>query len=490
MRVKHATWLLIGVAALAAIAVLRDPPAAIDAPPVPVRPPERPQPVAKPAPPREQPAPDPARLRPFIVALGRASILDDRRGFHAAAEQMPPVLTGDVPYLRNLLGDRELAAAVGAAELLGLLGLDAELLFDALTRMPPLALRLALVRALARLHAFDSLLAWLAREPDAIVRELIVTLVGGRAGLPADPEPGVRIAAAHALDDPAILLPALAREPDVRVAAAIAASAFRKAPDEVRRIVSSRPDLAAHLSKAAGRYKPRYTPDFFEAGGATVAFDARRHSRIGLTIDAPGQSMADVAADLFAHSPLDRYAAFFHLRAAAEFEADQQQGVVSPRAYDAAGTPIPGGLPRSPLDGTAFIRFVDPATLPEHIGGFTIGPVSVVTEGSVQHELGHALAGLGDEYSSPKATAEDTVNVEPRDLGVPEWQALVDRGLLPNERIPRVEIDAAGNDVGLYIIPSELCFMNNHPYDARYCPVCQLEFIARISELTGADAPW
>jgi len=48
-----------------------------------------------------------------------------------------------------------------------------------------------------------------------------------------------------------------------------------------------------------------------------------------------------------------------------------------------------------------------------------------------------------------------------------------------------------GEDIGIYSIPSSVCVMN-HPEksNGRFCPVCQLQLIDRISQLTGTKTPW
>ena len=68
---------------------------------------------------------------------------------------------------------------------------------------------------------------------------------------------------------------------------------------------------------------------------------------------------------------------------------------------------------------------------------------------------------------------------------------LVEQGFLPNSRIERIEM-VNGMDRGKFMIPSNNCYMNNHrnPEDDRYCPVCQLAIIDRISQLSGVTFPW
>lgn len=238
------------------------------------------------------------------------------------------------------------------------------------------------------------------------------------------------------------------------------------------------------------RYVQEYAASFFADGGERVRFNAAENRRIGITVEVPpGRTIDDVAERVFARAPLDRYREFFYLRRAEEAEADAAALAAAPRAYDAWGRPISGGVPSSDLDGAVYLRFVDPASLPPGVGGYTDPQQSVVTDDSVAHEFGHSFADLGDEYSHILASDEDSVNVAPRPEA-PDWLPLAVQGHLPLDPPPRVEADAQGVDVGPYVIPSSACAMNNLPGEMRYCPVCQLELVGRISGLTGAPLPW
>ena len=119
------------------------------------------------------------------------------------------------------------------------------------------------------------------------------------------------------------------------------------------------------------------------------------------------------------------------------------------------------------------------------------GNFSFAGEDSILHEIGHAFAELADEYSHPRASNFAAVNLEDRSMHRPKWNRLIEQGLLPGRRIERVET-VKGLDRGKFIIPSNNCYMNNHrnPGDDRYCPVCQLAIIDRISQLSGAAVPW
>ena len=82
-------------------------------------------------------------------------------------------------------------------------------------------------------------------------------------------------------------------------------------------------------------------------------------------------------------------------------------------------------------------------------------------------------------------------NLEDRHSGNLKWNGLIEQGFLPNSKIERIE-DINGLDRGEFIIPSDNCYMNNHnnPKDDRYCPVCQLAIIDRVTQLSGAASPW
>ena len=55
-----------------------------------------------------------------------------------------------------------------------------------------------------------------------------------------------------------------------------------------------------------------------------------------------------------------------------------------------------------------------------------------------------------------------------------------------------VKLLTNGMDRGKFMIPPNKCYMNNYrnPEDERYCPVCHLAIIDRISQLSGATFPW
>lgn len=175
-----------------------------------------------------------------------------------------------------------------------------------------------------------------------------------------------------------------------------------------------------------------------------------------------------MAAAIFSTLPLDRYRSAFRFRRAEEFPR--------PRAYDSYGNPL-GEIPYDDLDGTVYLHFRDPESFKPGVLGFAEGNRAFVQPVSLLHELGHALARLGDEY--PEGSRSEAPNLVPQGHRVP-WQPLIEAGLLGTP--VRRDED--------FLIPSEDCHLSNRLSPRRYCPVCQLEIIARICELTGAPPPW
>jgi hypothetical protein len=170
----------------------------------------------------------------------------------------------------------------------------------------------------------------------------------------------------------------------------------------------------------------------------------------------------------------------------------------STRAYDYNGRAINGGLSTSAGRGSfnlIFLTFGMKEVIQCSCNGVTIhtnqGNFSFAEEDSILHEIGHAFAELADEYSHPRASNFDAINLEDRGTHRPKWNGLIEQEFLPDRRIERIEA-VNGLDRGRFMIPSNNCYMNNHrnPGDDRYCPVCQLAIIDRISQLSGATFPW
>jgi len=199
---------------------------------------------------------------------------------------------------------------------------------------------------------------------------------------------------------------------------------------------------------------------------------------MGITVDPGSSPLTDTIAPLFRTAPLDRYRDFFYLRLESEFARELATETLLPHAYDVDGHPIDGGIPANELDGTVHLRFRDSKEFAPGVLGFTEGREAFVTRVSLLHEFGHAFAELGDEYDHEKASDAGGANLD--DPGQPpKWEPLIRQGHLASP-VPR----------RARVIPSSRCYMNNSPDDDRWCPVCQLEILARICERTGAPAPW
>jgi hypothetical protein len=202
---------------------------------------------------------------------------------------------------------------------------------------------------------------------------------------------------------------------------------------------------------------------------------------------------------IFNTSPFDRYKQLFYFRIEEEFREDMaSNNILSTRAYDYDGRAIDGGLPVSEGRGSfnlIFLTFGMKEVIQCSCNGATIhtnqGNFSFAGEDSILHEIGHAFAELADEYSHPRASNFAAVNLGDRGTHRPKWNGLIEQGFLTNRKIERIET-VNGMDRGRFRIPSSNCYMNNHrnPDDDRYCPVCQLAIIDKISQLSGVTSPW
>jgi len=247
----------------------------------------------------------------------------------------------------------------------------------------------------------------------------------------------------------------------------------------LRQAVDANPSMRAALEeemkrRGPHRYARTYAAAFFGPQPA-IPWNGRR---AGITVEG-APAIAEVAAALFAAPPLDRYREHFYLRRADEFASDVAGAVPAPRAYDAGGVPIVAGVARNELDTTVFIHWRDPKSFEGRVLGYTEGADAYVTAVSLLHEVGHALARLGDEYVSPAASKIEAANLDQAGRP-PRWRGLIEQGLL----------GAPASRGDGFVVPGAACHMNNRATDDRFCPVCQLELVARICELTGAPLPW
>ncbi|MHC4267250.1 MAG: M64 family metallopeptidase [Planctomycetota bacterium] len=258
--------------------------------------------------------------------------------------------------------------------------------------------------------------------------------------------------------------------------------------------------LESVLAQNDGRYSFQYPGAFFLSDGKEVEFDISVHKKIGVLFsNRTTRSLPEITDMIFNTPPFDRYKQFFYFRVEEEFREDiANNNNLSTRAYDYSGNPINGGLPIAGGKGAfnlIFLKFGMKEMIPCSCKGATLhtnqGNFSFVGEDSILHEIGHAFAELADEYSHPMASNFTAVNLENRHSGNLKWNGLIEQGFLPNSKIERIEV-INNLDRGEFIIPSDNCYMNNHnnPKDDRYCPVCQLAIIDRITQLSGAASPW
>ena len=247
------------------------------------------------------------------------------------------------------------------------------------------------------------------------------------------------------------------------------------------------------------KYSLNYPADYFRNRGNVINFNPSAHKRIGVLVrNRTNLPLPKITDKIFGTSPFDRYRQFFYFRIEDELREDiANDNLNATRAYDFTGKLISGG---KPVDeghkafNMVFLNFGPREVIQCSCKGVTFqtnqGNFAYVGEDSILHEIGHAFAGLADEYSHPAASSFTAVNIEDRQAQPIKWNGLIKQGLLPSERIERKEI-TNGIDNGKFLIPSNNCYMNNHtgPKDNRYCAVCQIAIIERISRLSGVPIP-
>ncbi len=496
----------IGVAAFGLVAVVlamrlcRRPSAPPPPPGMPIEIPRPDPPPPLPGPPRVTLAPPPAEaprrdLAPWLERLGRARLLRDTKTLERLRGEIPPLLESDVPWLLDQLR-AELFTAAGAAELARWYRLSraAPVLSEILLRPVHPFLKGIVIDALERLEgdaAALGLLAGLRLDSDPGVRARCAAALGSSGSAEAyhalvaalrDPVPAIRSAAADALrrlksrQAVEILMDALLAERDPEVQADLAMNAYaaggEAALPSLRRLLREYEEAAALLRYRArlrgeARYARPYLPREFEPGQPAVPWDPSAR-KIGITVElGEGVRLPDVADAIFAAAPFDRYRAWFRFRRAGEFPSE--------RVYDSYGNPA-GEVPYDRLDGTVYLHFQGSESFKPGVLGFAEGSRAFVQPVSLLHELGHAFARLGDEYAGGSQGEAPNLRRTP---SVP-WQPLVVAGHLE----PPVEREEG------FFIPSGECHLGNRLDASRFCPVCQLEIVARISDLAGAPLPW
>jgi len=266
------------------------------------------------------------------------------------------------------------------------------------------------------------------------------------------------------------------------------------------------------------RYNFEYPKDFFRQGGARVKFNQNFHLKVGIVIkNRSSMSIPEIIYEVFALAPLDRYRDFFVF----VNQHDVVRGVRNKdffiRGYNGYGRAIPGGFDI----GESSIRAGLIVLNVEHFEfaktgtkGYAKNKTATAQKMTILHELGHAFANLGDEYSIKenerdleKREALLTIglsyehmqykiwnteypNIDYRSHKILKWQPLVDQGFMSRRRFPRVQLKD-GSDTGRFLTPTDKCIMNRILHDKmEFCPVCQLQIIDRIAQLTGAIPPW
>ncbi len=450
--------------------------------------------------------PDRSKLRTWIEQFGRATVLRDNRTRLRLKQSAPKIDRSDLPWLFSLLSD-PLYLSAGTAELLKMYRLPEAI--GPLVRMiqgsATLSAKGVAIEALAVIggdSAGEALIRLLSTHSDTGIRARAATALGRFHGpeahralvdaLRSESNSIVRRyigAALQQLSSPEmveVLLATMPNEPDATVVAELAIATYQSGGESalprIREILNRRPAARQKLQdwidlQEGNWYRNEYPKNFFDSDQQPVPFYPRQ-SRIGITLDQGSSGFPGSIAPLFRTSPLDRYRDFFYLRLEKEWLEDLASGTRSPRAYRVDGSPIPGGMPINDLDGTVHLRFVAGKEFSPGILGFTEGNKAAVTSTSLLHEFGHALAELADEYNHELAKNAGGANVDFPDEE-PKWDPLIRQGHLGNPVSRRDRV-----------IPSNNCYMNNHPSDNRWCPVCQLALIAKICRLSDAPVPW
>ncbi|MBU1864004.1 MAG: hypothetical protein KKH94_10110 [Candidatus Omnitrophica bacterium] len=266
------------------------------------------------------------------------------------------------------------------------------------------------------------------------------------------------------------------------------------------------------------RYLFDYPDDFFKTGGLQVPFNPRVHLKVGIVIKNKSRMMTqEIIEVIFSVGPFDRYRNFFVFLDSDLIERNRNRRDFFIDAYDGYGRRIPGGFDignTSVRAGLIVLRVDDYEFTRTGTLGYAQGKRAIAQRMTILHEFGHVFADLGDEYSIDfdKGNKEincllmavgashehqkhlvwntERVNLDYRSHSVLKWQPLIDKGFIPDTRVPRIQIQD-NVDTGRFLIPMERCIENRmFEADMEFCPVCQLQIIESICRVSGIIPPW
>ena len=266
------------------------------------------------------------------------------------------------------------------------------------------------------------------------------------------------------------------------------------------------------------RYLYDYPKDFFLTGGEPVRFNSAVHLKIGVIVRNQSKLLInEIIAEIFSTAPFDRYRSFFVFLREDDIQRAKRNRSFYVPAYDSYGRSLPGGFNIAQSSVRAGLIVLDASNYEfKKTGtlGFSRNNTATAQKLTILHEFGHAIAGLGDEYSinrgvrdiekqkaysaigvsyeylHSKIWTKEYPNLDYRSHKILKWRNLIKQGFIEDKRIKRIELNN-GYDEGRFFIPCERCIMNRL-VDSKieFCPVCQLQIIESISYLTGAIPPW
>ena len=266
------------------------------------------------------------------------------------------------------------------------------------------------------------------------------------------------------------------------------------------------------------KYLKTYPKDFFSTGGEKVTYNPNIHLKIGIIVrNNSSLPIKEVIEKIFSVAPFDRYRDFFVFVRQEDIERGKRNKDFFIRAYNSYGREIPGGfdIGQSSIQAGLIVLNVENYEFSKTgTKGYAKDKTATAQKMTILHELGHALADLGDEYSIKenekyvekrrsyqsiglsydhmhyKVWNSEYPNIDYRSHSILKWEPLIEQGFINDRRIKRIQIKD-GEDVGRFLIPTDRCIMNRILNDAmEFCPVCQLQIIDRICQLSGAIPPW